>query len=104
MARALDTEDSPPLFPSFFGRDRMELAAQHGLLKGFLHGRQALTLDTEHPGPNLIVQRLPQFVDGGDGVVQGQERLKPRLLDSGNGPAKNALALTFGLMQLAAER
>ena len=54
----------------------MELAAQHDPLEIIFHGRQTVALNTEDAGNDFIVERLPQFVDRRDRVVECQQGLE----------------------------
>ena len=48
MLEPLAPKRPNPLFLSFAGLERVELALQHSLSEGFLHGRQAIALDAEN--------------------------------------------------------
>ena len=57
--------------------DLTEDAAQHALLEVVVHGFKLVPDDTIDPAAHLIMERLPQFVDRREGVVEDQQGVEP---------------------------
>ncbi len=65
-------------------------------------GVKSVALDAKDGGDNFIVERLPQFVDRGDRVVEDEQGIEARAMQGGNGPAEDGI-VAAGIVQLAAK-
>ena len=80
----------------------MELAVQDGLLELVFHGRQLVAFDSEDRGNHFVMERLPQFVDRRDRVLERQQGLEARAVQGGDRPTEDGV-VTVRVVKLAAE-
>ena len=66
-----------PIIPAGRRLDRVELATEDALLEIVIHPFELIPDDAEDPAHHLVVERLPQFVDRREGVVEDQQGVEP---------------------------
>ena len=81
---------------------RMEVALEHRLLERVLDGDEPVGLDAEDGREHLVVERLPELVDGGQGVVQDEQGLEVRSGHAASPAVDRVVAR--GLVELPGER
>ena len=96
------SEQPDPLVPAGGGLDREELAPQDIPLEVLLHLFQPLADDSEDPARHLVVERLTQFVDRRDRVVEHEQGVESGAVQGRHRPAVDRV-VGGRVVKLAAE-